>query len=275
MKLTEKQIVILEALARFKYLTSQQLQLIFQNKSASAINTAIRPLNDLKNPLIKSLCFGVLPWYGRLRKVHCLSSSGVKVLTELLYMKKSRIQYPKNPNNFFRRDYFHRISTINFNILMQRWVANQGYNFQFFKLYFNRDKDQIHMSETQVTLGKFKSEPDWIGLYYAKRSPQLFIFEQHNGHDVKRALKQIINHCYGLTNGAVSEAYQIKKPVRIYYVFQYSSCMASVLKRFEEDEWLTKFKGQFFFKTSEQLLDNFEHWWVSPGGQYNRFLPGQ
>lgn len=61
MKLTEKQIVILEALARFKYLTSQQLQLIFQNKSASAINTAIRPLNDLKNPLIKSLCFGVLP----------------------------------------------------------------------------------------------------------------------------------------------------------------------------------------------------------------------
>lgn len=61
MKLTEKQIVILEALARFKYLTSQQLQLIFQNKSASAINTAIRSLKDLKNPLVKSLCFGVLP----------------------------------------------------------------------------------------------------------------------------------------------------------------------------------------------------------------------
>jgi selenocysteine lyase/cysteine desulfurase len=61
MRLTEKQIIILEALARFKYLTSKQLQIIFTSKSTSAINTAIRSLKEYKYPLIKSLSFGITP----------------------------------------------------------------------------------------------------------------------------------------------------------------------------------------------------------------------
>jgi len=44
MKIHEKQLLILEALARFKYLTSQQLQFIFGLKSNSYTNTLIRQL---------------------------------------------------------------------------------------------------------------------------------------------------------------------------------------------------------------------------------------
>ena len=61
MRLTEKQIIILEALARFKYLTSQQLQIIFNSKTTSAINTAIRSLKGFKYPLVKSISFGIVP----------------------------------------------------------------------------------------------------------------------------------------------------------------------------------------------------------------------
>jgi len=57
----EKQIVLLEALARFKYLTTKQLQLIFGLKSNSYTNTIIRNLKSRKHPLIKSIEFGIVP----------------------------------------------------------------------------------------------------------------------------------------------------------------------------------------------------------------------
>lgn len=61
LKIVEKQIVILEALARFKYLTSKQLQLIFNSQSCSYINATIRNLKKYKYPLIKSIEFGIAP----------------------------------------------------------------------------------------------------------------------------------------------------------------------------------------------------------------------
>jgi len=61
MRLTEKQLVILEALARFKFLTTKQLQIIFNAKNTSAINTAIRNLKCMKYSPIKSIDFGIAP----------------------------------------------------------------------------------------------------------------------------------------------------------------------------------------------------------------------
>jgi hypothetical protein len=61
MRLTEKQLVILEALARFKYLTSKQLQIIFNARTTGTINTAIRKLKCVKYPPIKSIGFGIVP----------------------------------------------------------------------------------------------------------------------------------------------------------------------------------------------------------------------
>ena len=61
MKLTERQILILEALARFKFLTTKQLQLIFSKNSISYINKSIQALKQVKYPLVKSLTFGVVP----------------------------------------------------------------------------------------------------------------------------------------------------------------------------------------------------------------------
>jgi len=61
MNILEKQIIILEALARFKYLTTQQLQFIFSLKSNSYTNTLIRGLKSRKHPLVHSIEFGIIP----------------------------------------------------------------------------------------------------------------------------------------------------------------------------------------------------------------------
>jgi len=38
-------------------------------------------------------------------------------------------------------------------------------------------------------------EPDATAIYSAKEAYHTILFEQHNGNDAKRALKQIKQHC--------------------------------------------------------------------------------
>ena len=180
-------------------------------------------------------------------------------------MPLHKIYAPTHRNSFVQRDYFHRISTITFNILFQRWLINQGHQLYFFKSYFNRPKHENgHKAETVITNWEYKSEPDGIGLYFANTQPHLFLFEQHNGVDAKRAIKQITHHCYGLVNGVASEQFKLNKPLKIYYVFEHESCMNAVLNHFENDKWLMKFKGHFYFKTYQSLLGNFDERWKIP-----------
>lgn len=121
--------------------------------------------------------------------------------------------------------------------MFQRWLINQGHQLYFFKSYFNRPKHENgHKAETTITSWEYKSEPDGIGLYFANTQPHLFLFEQHNGVDAKRAINQIIHHCYGLANGAASEQFKLNKPVKIYYVFEHESCLKAALNHFKNDK---------------------------------------
>lgn len=275
MRLTEKQIIILEALARFKYLTSQQLQIIFNSKTTSAINTAIRSLKGFKYPLVKSISFGIVPWYGKLPHVHYLTSSGVKVLTEKLIMPKHLINAPIQRNSFFQRDYFHRIATITFNILFQRWLINHSHQLYFFKSYFNREKQENNQRVTTIKLKDYKAEPDGIGLYFTNTEPHLFLFEQHNGKDAQRAINQMINHCYWLANGAASEQFKLNKPVKIYYVFEHESCLKATLNYFTNDKWLMRFRHHFYFKTNQSLLTSFADNWQMPWSESAKLFCSQ
>jgi len=68
-----------------------------------------------------------MPGKGRLPNVHCLSQSGVRFLIKTLGYLEKNIQYPKNRNSFFQRDYYHRMATIDFNIGFQKWLGREGY----------------------------------------------------------------------------------------------------------------------------------------------------
>lgn len=117
-------------------------------------------------------------------------------MTEKLIMPRHLINAPIQRNSFFQRDYFHRIATITFNILFQRWLINHSHQLYFFKSYFNRKKQESAQRETTIKLKDYKAEPDGIGLYFTNTVPHLFLFEQHNGKDAQRAINQMINHCY-------------------------------------------------------------------------------
>jgi len=273
MRLTEKQLVILEALARFKFLTTKQLQIIFNAKNTSAINTAIRKLKCMKYSPIKSIDFGIAPWVGRLAKIHYLGTAWIKLLTEQLQYSPTRIQAPKNRNSFFQRDYYHRVATITFNIRFQKWLANNDYQLIFFKSYFNRSKaSHYQKAETAIQLWDKWLVPDSIWMFHANYKTHLFVFEQHNGKDKQRAIKQMINHSYCLVHWAISEQFKLKQVTHIFYVFEFNTCMLATISAFQSNVGLMKFKSYFFFKTEKQLAHNFAENWLSPTWKAASFL---
>lgn len=274
MKLTERQILILEALARFKFLTTNHLQLIFSKKSNSYINSAIHDLKQVKYPLVKSLSFGVIPWKWRLANVHCLTYSGAKFLQQSLGYTEKNTHYPKGRNSFFSRDYFHRIATINFNIRLQKWLANHNHWLTLFHLYFN--KSPVHnyrKAMTAVFNGNQWLEPDWIALLWVNNEKHLIIFEQHNGKDTQRAIRQMINHAYALASGVYSDAYEVSKPASIYYVFELESCMKAAIREFWNHVGLNNFSQYFLFKSIESLEQSFYQNWLNSERQQINFLP--
>lgn len=79
-------------------------------------------------------------------------------------------------------------------------------------------------------------EPDGIGLYMAMGQARLVLFEQHNGHDAKRAIKQMKHHCLALAKGTYSDRYGLKTSTKVIYLFEHDSCMRAVMNRFVQDK---------------------------------------
>lgn len=82
MNITVNELVILMALARFKFLTSAQLKRILGCKSLSTVNSALRSMRRFRYPLVKSVDFGVAPGKGRLAPVYYLTKAGKNRLLE-------------------------------------------------------------------------------------------------------------------------------------------------------------------------------------------------
>ena len=57
MRITDRQLQILEALARFKHLTAKQIAMLFKVKSSSNVSALLRELRTPKKPLVEKRGF--------------------------------------------------------------------------------------------------------------------------------------------------------------------------------------------------------------------------
>ncbi|MBT3844136.1 MAG: hypothetical protein HOD58_02405 [Gammaproteobacteria bacterium] len=180
---------------------------------------------------MKSIDFGVIPGHGRLARIHYLSEAGKRTLISGTPLEPHEILAPAKNASLFQRDYFHRIATIQFNIQFQQWLASHGYTLVAMELYFNRQSiDGQYRSATRTkSHGRFV-EPDAVGVYRAHGLFHTFLFEQHNGKDAKRAIRQIEQHCLGLSDDSYAIRLTQNDTVHIVYVFQNPTCMSVVMK---------------------------------------------
>lgn len=126
------------------------------------------------------------------------------------------IKCVKGRGNLFERDYFHRLYTIDFFIAYYKWLAETGYSSEFFNYYFEKEGSNRNRHKTSskavnlLQIGEEKIIPDGIAAFTMPERAYLFLFEQHNGKDTKRAMKQLYGHVQALVEGSASQKYNYR-----------------------------------------------------------------
>lgn len=266
--ITERQLQILEHLAEFKYLNSAQLMRLLGVKTLPHVNTLLNRLSDGNKPLTRFKDFGFYPGYGRLPRIHYLTPSGADFLADNLGYERDRIKLTKERTPMFQRDYFHRVSTIDFNIGLRQFCIENNFEKVFFNYYFDQVGSQRHgtgKAKNAIPVGDFQIIPDGVGKITDGENETLFLFEQHNGKDSKRAIKQIYSHIKAIEEGAASLKYDYLKGVRVFYVFESEGCASSVINELNKDANLKPYEKFFLFSTNDLMKKNFNDWHTFSG----------
>lgn len=274
---SERQTQILEALWTFQYLTTKQIAKIQRVKHPHYINRVIKKLSSGKKPLLGSRGMGIAPAHGKLWNVHYLTQYGMEFVRDELGNYEEDIKYVRSRGNIFERDYFHRIYTIDFFIAYYQWLAKHDYFAEFFSYYFEKEGSNRNRHNTSsravntLTIGEDRITPDGIAAFSTPRRRYLFLFEQHNGKDTKRAMRQLYGHVQALAEGSANEKYDYPHWVRVFYVFEHESSLKAVMERFRENPWIRGFDSHFLFKNTQELEQDFFSGWRRASGELESF----
>lgn len=284
MNFSEAELKVLELLAKYKFLTSSQFVKLGVRNDRDNITKILRELLHTKKNLIERSSFGFMAGYGRLEDFYFLTKKGVNFLVEELGKDPSNIKAPIGTTTLFQRDYFHRWWCIDFYILLSQWIQTQEGEIIFLNYYFdkvgsNRNQDKgasksinsLELTDEHTTKKSYII-PDIITKFKTPQREYLYIYEQHNGKDTKRAIEQIEQHFIALAQGTTNKKYNYEKATRIIFVFEFESCKKATIQRLKEIEHSQNFNNLFLFKTNEELKQDFFSKWELIDGTKTNFI---
>ena len=146
MYLKQKEEDALTFLAQYKFLSPSQFTLLGLYKNRGDVTNLLKPMAEQKKPLIGVIKFPTDPTIGKLEYIYYLTKFGEKVLLEDLDYPQEKIKVVKS-KPISTKDYFHRLSTIDFHIGLNQWLQNSRGEIKFLNYYFDkmgsfRDKDK-------------------------------------------------------------------------------------------------------------------------------------
>ncbi|NQX99269.1 MAG: hypothetical protein HRT73_15530, partial [Flavobacteriales bacterium] len=196
---------------------------------------------------------------------------------EEMLLEQEDIRYPIGRNVMFLRDYNHRISTINIHIALANWLDAQNGEMLHASAYF--DKPGSQRTGTPLILNKIEIDkhryfiPDLITKILIDDKEYNFVWEQHNGKDTKKLLRQIDNHIEGLKARLIGKRLGNNKLHRVGLVFEHESIKQSSMKRLmgKYGDGNDLFRC-FLFKTNEEIEPDFINNWHLWNGQKTELL---
>jgi len=264
----EQQIQLLEALATYKYLnSSQMLDMGISPNRSNLFQNIIKGIRDIKKPYIIRQRMPKNGGFAGLSDIYCLSKNGALWLEDELILDRDKIRLPVGRQTVTTRDYKHRVATINIHIALQKWLESLDEEMLLVSAYFDRPGSQRNGTPrilNKVEISEYKYLlPDLITHFSFGGGSKIIVWEQHNGKDTKKLLRQVETHLIALKKGLIGKKLGVDKLHRIGWVFEYESIMQASIKRLNDlyghDDNLYKF---FVFKTNEAVQSNFADNWL-------------
>jgi hypothetical protein len=266
--LTENQLKAIALLAIYKYLTSSHFVKMGVFKKRSYLTNSLKILIDSKNPLISKYDFN--PINGKVESLYFLTKNGKKLLVNEFSHEEIKIKMPTGLAMVYLHDYYHRKYTIDFHIAFRLWLESKNGQVNFLNYYFdksgnNRIKDKYShvIPSNKIQLDERTSFiPDINAKFTIDDKEHLFLFEQHNGKDVKRLFDQLYIHIIAISKSVIFEKYNYSKPYKVVVVCEEESVKTSVIKRLQKEKGIEHYNNFFIFKTNNELLEDFYSNWT-------------
>ncbi len=245
-----------------------QLQRLGIARHKPSVYKVLRRFQSVRSKLIEKKDFGFIAGVGNLHSVYYLTRQGAAFLAEVQRIDPTEIKYPKGVH-IFTRDYFHRVSTIDFHIAFRQWAQRTGARVEFFDTYFDKTGSNRHSrsgkklrAQTRVDLSEAFFIPDAIYLYTTvDERRRLVTLEIHNGMDTGRFMKQMEVHLRALEEGAVSDKYGLPFANRVQWVFEHEAALKAALRRMQQRTEVEGFRDYVDFDTIEQVKEDFAGGW--------------
>lgn len=254
---------VMQELAAFQYLTSSQFVRLGLTKTRKGIYPVLKKLSEGVRPEIGKINYTVSPTHGRPESVYFLTARGAKHLVDHHGAQDTDIKRPKRSSVSFASDYYHRIWTVDFFIGLKLWCIEEGYQLRFFSYYFQQSSGSNRNNKGGKSLADNRIDVESGGIGYIvpdgvfivdrpDQKPLFGLFEQHNGKDTAKFLRQVYAHTQAMLEGAPSLHYDAQHEGayvgnRVYCQFEHESCKQAVLQRLARSEDFKPFEGRFEF----------------------------
>ena len=223
--LTPAQTRILLCLARYKFLTTSQMITLGISNRRSNLSVMLKPLKELKRPLIGEIEFGLIPAKGRLENFYYLKPKGAKAIIESKLNNDNEIKIPIGRNVLFTQDYFHRKYTIDCHIAFDLAALENDFEVIEFDRYFdktgNNRTNRNLQAKTKIVIENEYIIADATMLVQSGNITRLYAFELYNDKNTKRILQQIKKHMIGIKQSSLCGNYGIEKGHRLICIFSH------------------------------------------------------
>ena len=227
---------VLEALAKYKFLTlTQMLLLDVGTIQYKYLWEQVKSLRDRKRALVGAHRFdSPYPRKGRVEDLYYLTNQGRHALKEELFFKGS-IKIPTNKTPAYK-DYTHRKYTIDFQIALHKWAKKAGFNVPFFHTYFDMigsKKEKNLRAKTRIALDTDFFIPDAMFQLESEHKERFYLFEMYNGKDSKRVIKQLHKHARAMTQRYTHQQFGLdhSRSYSIILVFEFESTKKAVIEK--------------------------------------------
>jgi len=278
-RLKESNIQILEALARYRYLTSRQIIALGITAHRSQISRIMGRFEYFTKPLIERSKFSEATEgrKGRRAKedIITLTKRGAEFLIATQPDMEDDIRFVRS-KGIAARDYEHTKETVDFHILVDQFAAMYACTVDCFHTYHdhtgaNNGKDaaqgiNLRRRQTTFTVPEVDADGRTTGKEHKFSADamfhltdptgkgHLFAVEIQRGQDTKRLCEKLRDHYIpALAEGTISEDYGVQYNPKVLVICESPALIENTLKRLADDPEFEFFHKCFAFHTIEEL----------------------
>jgi len=266
---------ICKALAKYQYLTNSQMITLGISTSIEVVRKNVKELSDPKRAFLGSIKYGASDRLGKREYFHYLKRKGVKLLCNDLLYTPEQIKAPKNKTPNITTDYYHRKSTIDFQIALHQHTTQQQGDILFFDTYFERkgsNRNGKSISKTAIDTKQSYLLADALLMIDIPqpqtRKKYLYAFEMHNTNSTKNITEQLTRYLECLEIGSITVKYGFDKGSRILSVFEDVNKMHNTLNRITTNPYFDNMRQLYLFKPLSEILENGVYAdWITAGSE--------